>query len=224
MKKLILTLFILAIPYLVNAQVSKNDLRGKIGISLYGGGNIPVKGDYSSNVKTTDLLNSGSQFGLSVSYFFTKGFGLEGALNAGCNYYSNKYRPAGKDPVWVTLSSTINAIYNFGHLFRNPVIAPVARIGAGSYHWERFEDGIIGGVINAKNKNHKVNSFGFNVGVGAEYFVKKNFTVGLLLDYNIFYPKHEDQLGSESSSASDRTAHSFFAPQLKLSYYIPTRK
>lgn len=224
MKKIILTLIILVTPYLVNAQVSKGDLRGKIGISLYGGGNIPTNGDYSPNVKTTDLLNTGSQYGLAVSYFFTQGFGLEGAIYAGYNYYNNKYKPAGKDPVWVTLSSSLNAVYNFGHLFRNPVISPIARIGVGSYQWEHFEDGIIGGRITSDNKNHNVKSFGYNIGVGAEYSVEKKFTIGLLLDYNVFFPKLEDQLSNESSSANGYAGLSFFAPQLKLSYYIPTRK
>jgi len=217
MKKYILTLIILVTPYLVNAQVSKNDLRGKIGISLYGGGNIPTSGNYSSNVKTTDLLNVGSQFGLGVSYFITKGLGLEGTLYAGYNYYRDKYRPAGKDPVWVNGSASVNVIYNFGHMFKNPVVSPFARFGYGSYTWEHLEDGIIGASVTKDNKNHDTYIRGFNVGAGAEYFVGKKFTVGLLLDYNVYYPKQEDV------NTDDRTAHGYFAPQLKLSYYIPTR-
>lgn len=217
MKKYILTLIILVTPYLVNAQVSKNDLGGKIGISLYGGGNIPAGGDYSSNVKTTDLLNVGSQFGIGVSYFITKGFGLEGTLYAGYNYYRDKYRPAGKDPLWVNGSASVNAIYNFGHMFKNPVVSPFVRIGYGSYTWERLEDGIIGAVVTKDNKNHNTHIRGFNVGAGAEYFVGKKFTVGLLLDYNVYFPKQEDV------NTDVRTGHGYFAPQLKLSYYIPTR-
>jgi len=223
MKKFILTLIVLVVPYLVNAQVSKNDLRGKIGISLYGGANIPTNGDYSSTVKTTDFLNVGSQFGFGVSYFITKGFGLEGTIYAGYNHYSDKYKPAGKAPVWVNLSASVNAIYNFGHLFHNPVISPIARIGLGSYQWEHLEDGLIGGVVTTENNNHNVKSLGFNVGVGGEYSINKKFTVGLLLDYNMYFPKHEDQLTNVNTSADNRTEHGFFSPQLKLSYYIPTR-
>jgi opacity protein-like surface antigen len=216
MKKFILTLLILVTPYLVNAQVSKNDMRGKIGISLYGGPNIPTSGDYSSNVKTTDILNVGSQFGVGVSYFITKGFGIEGTLYGGYNYNTDKYRPVGKDPLWIIASSSVNAIYNFGHLLHNPVVSPFARIGVGSYQWEHLRDGFIGAVVIKDNNNHNVKSIGFTIGAGAEYYINKKFTVGLLLDYNIYHPRQEE-------SSNDRTVHGFFSPQIKLSYYIPTR-
>jgi opacity protein-like surface antigen len=217
MKKYILTLLILLTPYLVNAQVSKqNDMRGKIGISLYGGPNIPAGGNYSSSVRTTDMFSVGSQLGIGVSYYITKGFGIEGSLNGGYNYYKNSYRPSGKDPVWLNSSATLSAIYNFGHFFRNPVVSPFVRIGFGSYSWENLKDGIIEANVTKDNNNHNVNSFGFNVGAGAEYSISKRFTVGLQLDYNLSHPKEEE-------SSSDRTVHSIFTPQIKLSYYIPTR-
>lgn len=223
MKKIILTLVILIIPYLVNAQVSKTDLRGKIGISLYGGGNIPVNGDYSQNVKTTEFLNTGSQFGIGVSYYITKGLGIEGTVYAGYNHYNSKYKPAGKEPIWINLSTSINAVYNFGHLFRKPVISPIARVGAGSYQWEHLEDGFIGAVVTKENNNHNVKSFGFNIGAGAEYSASRNFTIGLLLEYNMFFPKNEEQSANVVNSSDERTSHGFFSPQLKLTYYIPTR-
>ena len=216
MKKYLVTLIILFLPFALNAQVSKNDLRGKIGISLYGGPNIPTGGNYSSNVKTTDIFNVGSQFGVGVSYFITKGLGIEGTLNGGYNYYKNKYKPVGKDPVWLNSSASLNAIYNFGHFFRNPVISPFVRIGFGYYSWEHLKDGILEAEITKDNNNHNVNSFGFNIGAGAEYNISKKFTVGLLLDYNLSHPKEEE-------TSTDRTVHSIFTPQIKLSYYIPTR-
>ena len=217
MKKYILTLLIFLTPYLVNSQVSKKtDMRGKIGISLYGGPNIPVGGNYSSTVKTTDIFSVGTQLGIGVSYYITKGFGVEGSLNGGYNYYRDKYRPAGKDPVWLNSSATLSAIYNFGHLFRNPVVSPFVRIGFGSYSWENLKDGIFNADVNKDNNNHSVNSFGFNIGAGAEYNMGMNFSMGLMLNYSLSHPKEEE-------SSSDRTVRSIFTPQIKLSYYIPTR-
>jgi outer membrane protein W len=221
MKILILTFLILVTPFHVHGQNVKNDMSGKIGITLYGGGNIPTNGDYLTNIKTTEFLNTGSQFGLGLSYFITKGFGIEGTLYAGYNYHNDKYRPAGKEPVWVNLSSSINAIYNFGHMIKKASISPFIRIGAGSYQWEHFEDGIIGGDITSENNNHNINSWGFNIGAGAEYNLNKKLSVGLLFDYNIFFPKSENEI--KSLNNDERTRHGFFAPQLKLSYYIPTR-
>jgi opacity protein-like surface antigen len=224
MKKFILTLLVLVTPYLVNAQVSKNDMKGKIGISLYGGVNIPVMGEYSSTVKTTEYLKTGSQFGVGVSYFITKGFGLEGTLYAGYNPQSAQYKPANTEPLWVNMSASVNAIYNFGHMFRNPVVSPFVRIGVGSYNWENFEDGLIEGGINKQTNNHSVSSWGFNVGAGAEYSLNKKLTIGLGLDYNVYYPKLEDQPANVSTTADENTAHGFLTPQIKLSYYFPTWK
>ncbi|RPI19028.1 MAG: hypothetical protein EHM58_03175 [Ignavibacteriae bacterium] len=224
MKKYIITLLILVTPYLVNAQTSKTDMKGKIGISLYGGVNIPVNGDYSSTIKTTDYFKVGSQFGLGVSYFFTKGFGVEGTFSGGYNTHRAIYKPVGTEPMWINASASINAIYNFRHMFRNPVVSPFVRVGAGSYNWEQFEDGLFEGNINKETKNHSNSSCGFNVGAGAEYTAKKNFTIGLFLDYNVFYPKYEDQITNESTTADDYTAIGFLTPQIKVSYYFPTRK
>lgn len=221
MKKFIVTLLIFITPYLVNAQSTSNFMKGKIGISLYGGVNIPVSGDYSSTIKTTDYLKTGSQFALGVSYFITKGLGFEGTLSAGYNHHTEKFKPAGKNPMWVNGSASINAIYNFGHLVPNWVIEPIVRAGVGSYSWEHFEDGLIEGGISKESSNHSISSFGYNFGVGAEYYVKKNLTIGLLLDYNIYHPKYEDQV---NTTVDDRTTLSFFSPQVKLSYYFPTRK
>lgn len=220
MKQFITALLILVLPLMVNAQVSKNSLKGKIGISLYGGGNIPTGGDYSATTKTTDILNTGSQFGLGVSYFFTKGFALEGTLYGGYNYYKDKYKPAGKEPLWLTLSASLNAVYNFGHMFRKAVVQPVVRIGAGVYQFEHIEDGLFHATVTTDNNNHDVKSFGINAGVGAEYKLSKKMTIGLMLDYNIFYPKYESE--NVSVTPAERTSHSFFTPQLKLTYYIPT--
>jgi opacity protein-like surface antigen len=119
---------------------------------------------------------------------------VEGTLYAGYNHYSDKYKPVAKDPLWVNLSASLNAIYNFGHLFKNPVVSPIVRAGIGSYQREHFEDGLIDGSVTKDNNNHNFNSFGFNIGAGAEYSVKKNFTVGIMLDYNVFYPKQEGSL------------------------------
>lgn len=223
MKQLIIVLLVFALPLFVNAQSSKKyDMSGKLGISLYGGGNIPISGDYSATVRTTDIFNTGSRFGLGVSYYYTKGFGLEGTLYGGYNYYKDKYKPLGKEPLWLTLSASLNAVYNFGHMFGKLVISPIVRFGAGVYQFEQIEDGLFHATVTTDNNNHDVKSFGINAGVGVEYSAGKKFTIGLMLDYNIFYPKYESE--TESVTTGERTSHSFLSPMLKLTYYLPTRK
>jgi opacity protein-like surface antigen len=224
MKKLILTFVILITPYLVNGQTVKNDLTGKIAITLYGGMNIPTGGNYSSTVNMREALNPGSQFTIGLSYYITKGFGIEGSLGAGYNYYKDAYKPAAKDPLWVNLSASVNAIYNFGHMFKNPVIKPFIRAGIGSYQWERFEDGLLNGDITRNNNNHNKHSFGFTVGAGAEYLLKKNISIGFMVDYSMFFPKHEELNTTTTAASTDRSSHSYLIPQLKLTYYIPTWK
>lgn len=223
MKKLILTIIIFISPLLIYGQSAKNDLTGKIGISLYGGVNIPTNGNYSSTVNTTDILKTGSQFTIGVSYYVTKGLGFEGSLGAGYNYYRDKYKPAGQDPMWVNLSASVNAIYNFGHLFKKQVVSPFIRAGIGSYQWEHFKDGLFNGGVTENNNNHNSHSFGFTVGAGAEYSLKKNLTIGVMLDYTDFFAKNEDLNSSAGLTTNDRSSHGYLAPQLKLTYYIPTR-
>lgn len=219
----IFIIILILIPVLTFTQSSKKGMTGLIGISLYGGANIPVSGEYSDVTKTTDLLNTGSQISIGVSYYFTKGFGVEGIMNAGYNYQNSKYTTTGKDPVYVDFSTSLNAIYNFGHLFKKPVISPFIRIGAGSYQWEQLEDGIINAEVNKQKVNHRVKSLGLNFGAGAEYTVSKKIRIGLVLDYNLIFPKKENSALNNSDNSDKRTAHGYFVPQIKFSYYIPTR-
>lgn len=221
-RKIFIITFVL-IPVLTFSQSYKKGMTGLIGISLYGGANIPVSGDYSSGTRTKDLLNTGSQFSIGVSYYITKGFGIEGIMNAGYNYLNSDYSTSGKDPVYVDFSTSLNAIYNFGHLFKKPVISPVVRIGAGSYQWEQLEDGIINAEVNKQKINHRVKSLGINIGAGAEYNVSKKFRIGLMLDYNLIFPKKEKSALNNADNSNERTTHGYFVPQLKFSYYIPTR-
>lgn len=218
MKKYIITLIILFLPYIFNAQVTKNNLSGKIGISLYGGANVPTNGDISSTVKTTDFLNSGPQFGLGVSYFFTKAIGVEAITNYDLNFFKDKFRLSSKKPSVATLSVSLNGIYNFGHLFSNTRISPFARAGVGIYNWRHLDDAPCKGgeVINMDGIEHKASSFGFNVGIGADYSINKKLSVGVIFDYNMYFPKDENKFGKDFAEQGN------FTPQLKLSYYLPT--
>jgi outer membrane protein W len=129
MKSYILALIVLIGTCVLNAQVSKTDLNGKIGISLYGGVNIPAKGDISTSIKSTDLLNSGPNFGFGVSYFFTKTIGVEAVAGYHVNLYSDKYKLNGKQPAVSVTSFSLNGIYNFGHLIKNNRFSPYVRAG-----------------------------------------------------------------------------------------------
>ena len=219
MNRFFLVIIMMLLPFVPNKQAFANDLSGNIGISLYGGVNLPTNGNISSEVKTTDFLKVGPQFGLGVSYYFTEGFGVEAIGSYGYNFYKDDYKIIGKEPVLSNLSVSLDAVYDFGHLFGNSIISPFARAGVGIYNWSHFEDGLGSDFIKINNEENKATSFGFNVGIGVDFIAPcdSNFRVGLLVDYNMYFPKDEAKFGKDFAEQGTLT------PQIRVSYYIPTK-
>ncbi|MCX6155635.1 MAG: outer membrane beta-barrel protein [Candidatus Kapabacteria bacterium] len=214
MKKPLLTIALIALSFMQSLQLFSEDLTGYFGFSLTTGSNIPTNGKYSSSVKTTDLLNVGPQLGLEVSYFLTPGFGLEIMHNTNFNFYKDKYKPSGKEPVMCINALSLDAVYNFGHLFDKPLISPFIRAGVGGYYWGHLEDGLSSDVMKLTTGEHKATDIGFNVGVGADFAIVKNFTIGLVVDYNMFFPEDEAKFGK------DFKEQGYIVPQLKFTYHF----
>jgi len=199
-----------------NTAFAEGGLMDNIGISLYGGTAVPISGEYTSNLKTTDMLDIGPKFGLGISYYFTEQVGIEGIFQYEYNYYKEKYRTPGMEPVRTNFSINANLIYFFNEMLREDFIRPFGRAGLGLYSWAYRENGASGEISKVGNDDFKALSFGFNIGAGADFKLMEDLTVGLVLDFNMFFPKDEKKFGyffAEQGSLS---------PQLKVSYYIPT--
>lgn len=217
MKKFSLLILLALLPILGSQQVfAEGGLKDNIGISLYGGLGIPINGEYSSDLKSTDMLNLGPQFGLGVSYFFTEQIGIETIVNYGFNFYKDDYKLPGKEPVLTDIAVSLNGVYYFNEMVMEDFIRPFARAGIGLYNWAYREDGVGGDVIKPVSEELKGTSFGFNVGAGVDIKMHDNVSVGLLLDYNMYFPKDEDKFGSSFGEQG------YLSPQIKISYYIPT--
>jgi len=217
MKNFILTLLILLIPYTLSAQVSKNNPTKKIGFSLYGGANIPVNGNISQEVKTTDFLYTGPQYGFGVSYYFSKAVGVELNTTYNLNFNQKEFKLDGKHSSVYTYTFSLNGIYNLGYLIKKTNLSPYVKGGIGIYRWKHLDDAPWDdpSVVDVSGYEFKASSFGFNIGAGLDYSVSKYFSVGLLLDYNIYFPKDEDKFGKDFGAQGNLT------PQFKLSYYLP---
>jgi outer membrane protein W len=211
---LILTFLLTACAF---AQISKTELKGKIGISLYGGVNIPASGDIASNISSTDLINPGPHFGLGVSYFFTEAIGVEAVFSYDVNIYADKFKVNGNQPSVSVTTASINGIYNFGRLLNNSRISPYVRAGVGSYNWRHLDDTPWreGEVVTINGIEQKATSFGINIGLGADYSIVKSLTLGAVVDYNMYFPKDEDKFGKDFGVQGN------FTPKLKLCYYLP---
>ena len=198
------------------SQVSKTDLKGKIGISLYGGVNIPVNGNISSTISTSEFINPGPHFGLGVSYFFTKHIGVEALFNTDVNIYNDNFKPDGKQPSVAVNSFSVNGIYNFTGQIKKNRILPYITAGVGVYSWRHLDDTPWrqGTVVTNDGIEQKASSFGFNAGVGADYSINKNFMIGAVLDYNMYFPKDEAKFGKDFGSQGN------FTPKIKLSYLL----
>ena len=217
MKKhfIIAAIAILFAGYAANAQATQNGLKGTIGVHLNGGLAIPVSGDYGPDTKATDMLNAGPTFGLGGEYYLTDaiGLGLEG--NFLWNPNSDDYKIEGKDPVRSIINVGVYGKYDFRSMMPKSAIAPWAKAGVGMYMWSHLDDGIGGDVVkNEKNEEVKGTSFGFNIGVGANYLVTKNFEIGIGVDYNMFFPKDEDKFGE------DFAAQGYLSPSIRFAYFF----
>lgn len=217
MKKFSLVILLALLPIFASQQsFAEGGLMDNVGISLYGGLGIPSNGDQSSTLKTTDLLNLGPQFGLGVSYYFTEKIGIEAMCNYGFNYFKDDYKGQ-KEPVLTNMAISLNGVYYFNEMVMEDLIRPFARAGIGLYNWAYRDDGVGGDVIKPYNEEYKGTSFGFNIGAGVDCKLLDNMSVGLVLDYNIYFPKDEDKFGSNFGEQG------YLSPQIKISYYIPTK-
>jgi outer membrane protein W len=208
----------LLITVLCGANSFAQDMKGDLGISLIGGLSMPTNGKYTSDANSTDVLKLGTQFGLGVNYYLTSSIAVELGFNYGFNYLKDDFKPEGKEPLFNNMVISLSGIYNFHEMMPKSAIAPYVKAGVGLNMWKFKDDGLGGDVVvNAKNEDFKATSFGFNVGAGADYLINKNFSVGVLLEYSMFFPKDEDKFGP------DFAEQGFFAPQIKLTYNIPTK-
>lgn len=217
MKRYIFALVLMLTAGSLFAQVNKTDLKGKIVISLYGGVNIPANGNISSDITTSEFVNPGPHFGFGVSYFITRSIGVEAVFNNEVNILANKYKLEGKQPSVAVNSFSVNGIYIFNSLFHKSSLLPYVRAGIGSYKWRHLDDTPwrLGNVVVNNGIEQKATSFGFNAGIGADYSISKNFSIGAVLDYYMYFPKDEAKYGKDFGAQGN------FTPKLKLSYYIP---
>ncbi len=102
-------------------------------------------------------------------------------------------------------------------MFSTSIVSPIARLGVGMYNWSILDDGIGGEVIKNGNEDFKATSFGANVSIGADFKIASNFTIGIIADYNIYFPKDENKFGK------DFAEQGFVTTQLKLSYNLPVK-
>ncbi len=217
MKNIIILIILALLLTLSNKYAfAEGGLMDNIGISLYGGAAVPISGEYTSDLKTSDMLDIGPKLGLGISYYFTEQVGIEGIFQYEYNYYKEKYRMSGLEPVRTNFAIDVNLIYFFNEMLREDFIRPFGKAGLGFYSWAYRDNGASGEVSKVGNDDFKAVSFGFNIGTGADFKLLEELTVGLVLDFNMFFPKDEKKFGyffAEQGSLS---------PQIKVTYYIPT--
>ena len=216
MKKVFLIVVIMLLPLVSNKNVFAKDLSNHIGISVYGGASLPTNGNNQNSVKATDWLSAGPQFGVGINYFITEGFGFEALYNYGYNEYKDKYKLGYKEPYISNNSFSIIGVYNFGHLLNESIISPIARAGAGLYYWRHFEE-YGDKIIKINNEELKGTSFGFNIGLGVDFNIISNLTAGIIVDYNMYFPKDDKKFGK------DFAEQGYLTPQLKVSYLLPLK-
>lgn len=220
MKKVLTFMLSIAMLAMVSINAYSYDSKGKLGVSLNGGASIPVNGDFQADKKLSDIVDAGAAFGLSVNYWISNSFALQGDFSMGMNYFKDEYKGAYKDPLFSSYAISLSGIYNFENFIGNSSsVLPILQAGVGMYPWSFSQDGLGGDAIKTfKGDDFSATSFGINVGVGVSYNVIENLQISLLAKYDIFFAKDEDKFGT------DFAEQGFLTPKLAVSYLIPVAK
>lgn len=204
MKRLVMISMMLAfIGSLSIAQTSDTPLRleeNAFSVSLSGGAFISTAGKYDASLGMNDLLKTGPTFGVSLKYALSPMWSLRGSYDFAYNHFESPYRPAGKNPSFVSPMITADVILNFGSLIGiNDIVHPYCFSGAGLYLWEVSEDGTCVGNARAlaNGKEWKKSSFGVHTGIGAEVYVNPTLAFFAEGQYRFIFSKNADDFGGD---------------------------
>jgi len=204
MKRLVMISMMLAfIGSLSIAQMSETPHRHEentLSVSFSGGAFIPTVGKYDALLDMNDLLTTGPTFGVSLKYSLSPIWSVRGSYDFAYNSFESQYRPAGKNPVFVSPMITADVILRFGTLIGvDDIVHPYCFSGAGIYLWEISEDGTCLGnaMALANGKGWKKSSFGLHTGMGAEVYISPTLAFFAEGQYRFIFSKDADDFGGD---------------------------
>jgi opacity protein-like surface antigen len=221
--KMIKYLFIITLVIAVSTgTAAAMDKTGNLGISVGGGLVFPIHGGYVSPLlDLKDVVGSGPNFGLGVSYGVTEAFVLEGKFRMLSMAFEDEFSNGlGANPTLTIQSYTLNGIIHLGNAISpGSGMSPFLRFGWGMYPLAVRDDGMTGDVVDSPTnpgRDFSKTALGLNLGAGFEYAIVPQFSVYALGSYEFV-----------NASAPERYdpsfgAQGFFLFDIGISYNLPT--
>jgi outer membrane protein W len=197
------------------------DNSGKLGISLDGGFILSANGGFNSTDDMSDVVKPGANLGLKVKYNFDNSWAVQCGYDYNFMLVEDDYKPVqSDDPAFVMHAITVDGFYNFGPLLKTNAAAPFVSAGVGIYPWMFTEDGLSGDALPAPNdaaEDFAKTSFGMNFGLGVDYYVVKEWSVNLGVNYRYIFTEDKDKFGDDFENQG------LLNCCLGFTYYIPVK-
>lgn len=170
--------------FIASFTYAQEGLRGKLGIGGRVGGNYLYNDEYHEEGGADYSL--GPVFGLNVKYGIIPGLSAEASFDYTWSTYTDE---ADKEWKNIYMPIAVNATYDFSQFIPEDLpLAPFVTAGLGAYIWDFQYDGE---TIKHDDEELSSTSFGFNGGVGLEYFPMEE--LGVLFSARGHYVMNEDE-------------------------------
>jgi opacity protein-like surface antigen len=193
------------------AKESADKYSVSFGGGLYNSPNVGMilspKNGFDASDDLSDVVKTGSDLELKFGYRITDNWIVEGRYMYGWMYFKDGKKPVqSDDPAFVLQGVTVNGVYNLGPVFNpNVQLEPYVTLGVGMYPWKVTKDGMSGDAFSSpvdNSKDFSGVSFGWNTGMGLEYYVHENWSLGLGFRYHYVFMEDKDKFGSDFENQS----------------------
>ena len=201
MKKVFAVLMIVAFA---GSTAYAMDMSKHIGFGVWGGGNMPLHGNYDSTYALSDQVGFYGFPAVEVKYVVMDKFSLAASYGYGYMPMKDDKKPSGT--LWEDMTPalnlpfvTLNGTFNFGPMMKaeDNKLNPFATAGVGMYMWYFSVNERTDKMSAMGGEEFKASSLGINVGGGVEYFAMEKLAIVGRVNYHYVMMKDEDKFGPD---------------------------
>jgi hypothetical protein len=229
---------LLVLSIFVSSAAYGMDMSKHIGFGVWGGGVMPVGGNFSSGTPTgdkmSDVLGMYGFPSIEIKYVIID----KVAVGANLGYFympikddwKEKNLPDLKDetPALNMPFVSLNGTFNFGPLMKaeKNMFNPFVTAGVGMYSWYFAKNERTDKLPAPADttQEFKASSFGINFGAGAEYFASSKFSVFGRINYHVVMMKDKDKFGKDFANEGIFGNQGFLTFGAGITYYLFTGK
>ena len=216
------TLALLMILSFAASSAYAMDMSKHIGFGVWGGGNMPLHGDFDCDNKMGDFVSFYGFPAVELKYMVMDRVAV--GINGGYGYMPIKDEKKEEWGVSEDLTPalnlpyvTLNGTFNFGPMMKaeENKLNPFATAGVGMYMWYFSVNERTDKLSAMGGEEFKASSLGINVGGGVEYFAMEKLAVFGRVNYHYVMMKDEDKFGEDFGNQG------FLMFGAGVTYYLP---